>query len=67
MKKNKKTIIIIAIVLILIIGGAVGFYCYQQILKGSNKNETNVAQQEINLDLQDNEEDDDFFDDFFDN
>lgn len=32
-----------------------------------NKNDTKVAQQEINLDLQDNEEDDDFFDDFFDN
>ena len=33
----------------------------------SNKNEVKVGQQEINLDLQDNEEDDDFFDDFFDN
>lgn len=43
MKKNKKTIIIVAIALILIIGGTVGFYCYQQILKGSNKNETNVT------------------------
>ena len=32
-----------------------------------NKNETKVAQQEIDLDIQDNEEDDDFFDDFFDN
>ena len=32
-----------------------------------NKSEAKVGQQEINLDLQDNEEDDDFFDDFFDN